>query len=142
MSAKCRKTPCSSCPYRKDVPSGVWGEEEYVKLEEYDRGTSDQPMATFMCHQPTEAGGTLCAGWVHTHGDDLLAIRLGTMMGTVDPSVFDVIDAGTDVELFASGTEASEHGREEIEYPGEEARALVAKIEKVREAIGWEDPRA
>lgn len=27
-----RKTPCASCPYRKDVPSGVWEASEYEKL--------------------------------------------------------------------------------------------------------------
>jgi hypothetical protein len=28
--------PCESCPYRKDVPSGVWSEGEYRKLPQYD----------------------------------------------------------------------------------------------------------
>ena len=29
-----RSQPCSSCPYRKDVPSGVWAHHEYEKLRD------------------------------------------------------------------------------------------------------------
>ena len=38
------KNPCGSCPYRKDVPSGVWAVSEYLKLVEYDRPTGEQPV--------------------------------------------------------------------------------------------------
>ncbi len=39
--------PCSACPYRQDCPSGVWAADEYQKLIEYDKETSEQPMAVF-----------------------------------------------------------------------------------------------
>jgi hypothetical protein len=38
-SAAPTKYPCPSCPYRKDVPSGVWAPEEYDKLPAYDNDT-------------------------------------------------------------------------------------------------------
>lgn len=31
---KCRTEPCETCPYRRDVPSGVWSADEYRKLIE------------------------------------------------------------------------------------------------------------
>lgn len=45
------KNPCGSCPYRRDVPSGIWSEEEYDKLPQYDLPTGDQPPNVFLCHQ-------------------------------------------------------------------------------------------
>ena len=36
-SRRVRPKPCASCPYRCDVPSGVWHPDEYAKLEVYDR---------------------------------------------------------------------------------------------------------
>lgn len=41
-----RDNPCHSCPYRRDVPSGVWATEEYDKLLPYDADTASQPSAT------------------------------------------------------------------------------------------------
>lgn len=40
MSAA-RREPCSACPYRVDVPAGVWAREEYDKLDPYDLPTPD-----------------------------------------------------------------------------------------------------
>ena len=119
--------PCESCPYRRDVPSGVWSADEYAKLREYDRDTWAQPPGLFQCHQtgPQDRSARLCAGWVGCHGYELIALRIGVANGTLDSSV---IDYTTDVELFGSGAEAAEHGEADIEYPGKEARALVEKI--------------
>jgi Family of unknown function (DUF6283) len=118
---------CQSCPYRQDVPSGVWSAEEYAKLREYDNETWLQPHAVFQCHQtgPQDRAARLCAGWVGCHGQELIALRLGIASGTLDPSV---MAYETDVPLFASGADAAEHGEADIDCPGEEARALMAKI--------------
>lgn len=113
------KRPCGSCPYRRDVPSGVWEAEEYAKLVEYDRETWAQPVSLFMCHQ---RDGCLCGGWVQTHDvANLLALRLHR----VDPSTFDY---ESDVPCFESGAAAALHGQRDIENPGPEALALMAKI--------------
>jgi len=44
-----------------------------------------------------------------------------------------VIEYQSPVPLFASGAEAAEHGIKDIEEPGEEARAMVAKLMELRE---------
>jgi hypothetical protein len=136
MGDTVRKTPCPSCPYRRDVPSGVWSAAEYDKLPAYDGEIQDQvasgAFAPFGCHQ---ADGQLCAGWAG-HRDqpgDLLAVRIGISRGSVDPSA---VDYRTSVPLFSSGAEAAEHGKREIAEPGERASQVQAKITRVRDARG------
>jgi hypothetical protein len=126
--------PCESCPYRRDVPSGVWAANEYEKLPEYDKPTGEQPFGLFQCHQSDRDStqARLCAGWVACHGVELLALRIGASTGSVDPSVFEYT---TDVPIFGSGTEAAEHGMAEIVEPGEDAQVLVAKIANNRDDI-------
>lgn len=68
------KRPCESCPYRCDVPSGIWHPDEYAKLLPYDGETWDQPPGLLMCHQ---RDGCICGGWLQTHDTShLLALRL------------------------------------------------------------------
>jgi len=134
---KPRKTPCASCPYRCDVPSGVWSASEYGKLETYDGDTSEQAMkgalGVFACHQ---GKAEICAGWAAVHGNrDNFALRMAHLM---DPhvDVGAVIEYTTDVPVFASGKQAADHGRREIEQPGSAAREAVGKIARVRRMRG------
>lgn len=118
--------PCGSCPYRRDVPSGVWAAEEYLKLPQYDGTTGDQldhgAFGLFMCHQ---RDGCLCGGWLACHSrGHLLALR----MHDVDPSAY---DCQTDVPLWGSGTEAMWHGLRDIENPSTEARRKMAGLIKL-----------
>jgi hypothetical protein len=118
-----RPRPCASCPYRRNVPSGVWDASEYEKLPEYDKDMGDQPAAVFFCHQKD---GSVCSGWLGYHDPaDLLAVRLGVMSGRLDVSC---IDYHTDVPLFASGAEAAEHGAREILAPGARAQETIRKV--------------
>lgn len=119
--------PCGSCPYRRDVPSGVWELEEYLKLPPYDNPTSEQPPAVFMCHRQD---GHICAGWAGCHDmDENLGLRLGASMGTVeDPEAVRTYETTT--ELFASGAEAAAYGMDEIRNPGPEARRIMRKLAK------------
>jgi hypothetical protein len=117
--------PCKSCPYRQDVPSGVWAEEEYEKLKNYDGEIIDQltkgAAGLFMCHQQT---GNLCAGWIATHGvDNLLALRLHGH--EVDAKVWSY---RTKVPVFKSGQEAAEHGMAEIDEPGVKAQRVIERL--------------
>jgi Family of unknown function (DUF6283) len=125
-----RPRPCASCPFRRDVPSGVWSEEEYVKLLDYDGETWGQSPAVFYCHQQD---GCVCSGWLAHRGDptELLALRWGLASERLDPSC---ADYATDVPLFASGAEAAAHGMAEIEEPGEAAREFVVKILRGRDS--------
>lgn len=118
----CAKAPCKSCPYRRDVPSGIWAAGEYAKLPFYDGSMLDQMeggRALFMCHQND---GHLCAGWVGCHGpDSLLALRLNA----VDASVWSYVSP---VRLFRSGAQAAAHGMRAIHRPGMRARAMIARL--------------
>lgn len=123
--------PCESCPYRRDVPSGVWSAQEYDKLRRYDAETYDQPGGLFQCHQhgQDDQRARLCAGWVACHGVELLALRLAIARRRVDPAVMDYT---TRVPVFGSGSEAAAHGMRDIARPGAAARALIDKIATTR----------
>lgn len=133
MTALPRPRPCASCPYRRDVPSGVWDPSEYEKLPEFDGETFEQSPAVFFCHQQD---GSVCSGWLgHRPAHELLGVRLGISTGRLDPSC---ADYSTDVPLFGSGEEAAEHGMQDIDRPGRAARKTMSKISKVRTLRGAE----
>lgn len=128
---KAAPKPCGSCPYRRDVPSGVWHPSEYAKLKKFDGDTSEQSPRLFMCHSNPS---TLCAGWLGCHGpEELLAVRLGVLSGKVDPSVRDFT---TDVPLFSSGAEAARHGTARVSRPGKAARETIDKLTRARRRGG------
>lgn len=122
---ECAKAPCKSCPYRRDVPSGVWAPAEYKKLPAYDGEIIQQLMkgatGLFMCHQQD---GRLCAGWVGAHGaHNLAAMRLNHHQ--VAPSVWSY---ESPVPLFASGAEAAEHGLKDVAAPGAAAGRVIQRL--------------
>jgi hypothetical protein len=134
-----RKRPCPSCPYRLDVPSGIWAAEEYDKLPIYDRDVPEQAtegaFGLFFCHQRT---GDLCAGWVGCHDmGNNLAVRLNADRIDVDA----VLDYVCPVPLHASGAAAAEHGKRDLHSPSSaavrKARGLVRLM--ARRTEGWED---
>jgi hypothetical protein len=132
MSAKGpAKAPCRSCPYRRDVPSGVWHETEYDKLPGYDGDTSEQlaagAMGAFYCHQND---GRLCAGWVGCHDmNESLGLRFAVKAGHISPEEWEeALDYVSSVPLFGSGAEAAAHGRAEIEQPGVQARRTIDRL--------------
>lgn len=123
--------PCGSCPYRRDVPSGVWSREEYEKLPQFDGPTWQQDPGIFMCHQQD---GRLCAGWVAVHDmAESLGLRLVAANGNVSADDLDaIIGYTTDVPLFASGAEAAEHGLRDIDGPDDGAGRMIAKLARRR----------
>lgn len=126
-----RPRPCPSCPYRRDVPSGIWQAGEYDKLPAYDGDVPEQVMARatalFHCHsQPVN----LCAGWVGCHDmDSNLAMRMNVR--DVHPAVFEY---NSPVPLFASGTEAAGHGKRDLPAPGPEARRKTRQLLRMQDA--------
>ncbi len=126
--------PCESCPYRVDVPSGVWSFEDYEKLRDFDHQDGPRAMSLFQCHQADAADerARLCAGWVGCHGADSLGLRMAVITGSMPAEVFAY---ESPVELFSSGAEAADHGQEEIDYPGAEASRLMAKIGRARSDV-------
>lgn len=127
MTATPAKNPCGSCPYRKDVPSGLWAEEEYVKLPPYDNDTPEQPMAAFFCHQQD---GRLCAGWVGCHDmRNNLGLRIAASMHAISIEDFQAaLDYTTDVPLHESGAAACEHGLANIADPDPKAQRAIDKL--------------
>jgi Family of unknown function (DUF6283) len=118
--SKIRPTPCEACPYRCDVPSGLWAAHEYEKLREYDAPTAQQPFAAFHCHASPEV---ICSGWAQVHQNrghenELLALRIHPS-GPLPPRV---------VELFESGNAAADHGMAEIHDPSPESLAMIARL--------------
>ncbi|MEX5515683.1 DUF6283 family protein [Pseudophaeobacter sp. 1A09344] len=117
------KRPCGSCPYRRDVPSGIWHPEEYAKLPPYDGETWEQPPGLFMCHQ---RDGCICGGWLQTHDTaHLLALRLHR----VDDSAFNYT---SNVPTFPSGAAAAAHGLANVVTPDTDALRLIAGLQKKR----------
>lgn len=123
--------PCGSCPYRCDVPSGVWDEEEYDKLPEYDEPTGDQPIGVFMCHQ---ADGRVCAGWAGCHDmEENLAVRLSVATGRMDDETYEaLLNYETPTPLWDSGGEAASHGVENLFDPDESAQRVIDKLRSKR----------
>lgn len=123
------KNPCGSCPYRRDVPSGVWDEEEYDKLPLFDKDTFDQPPSVFLCHQQN---GKLCGGWTAVHDmENSFGLRLAFSMGMIQPEDAGAIfDYTTEVPLFRSGAEAAAHGMAEIAEPSPKASRTIQRLSK------------
>lgn len=127
--------PCASCPYRKDVPSGVWSEEEYAKLPLFDGPTHEQPPLIFTCHQDD---GHLCSGWCGTHDmDQSMGLRIASLAGTLDRESYEAaVDYSPPVELFESGAAAAAHGMAEVEAPGPDAGRTIHKLRARRTRRG------
>lgn len=124
---KPRAKPCGSCPYRRDVPAGVWHPEEYAKLPKYDAPTAWQPQGVFMCHTQD---GSVCAGWLGCHGSlNLLAVRLAMIKGA-DPASFAM--PSESIPLFGSGAEAARHGLSGVERPKAAARTVILKLSRMK----------
>ena len=118
--------PCESCPYRADVPSGIWAADEYDKLPAYDQPTFAQPTAVFLCHQQD---GRACAGWAGCHnGDHLLALRFAGRDGLSRETAEAIRDYRSPIPLHPSGEAAAAHGLAELEQPGSDADRIRGKL--------------
>jgi hypothetical protein len=114
--------PCTSCPYRRDTPPGVWHAEEYAKLPLYD---TNEELATFLCHHSPASGvDTACRGWLTVHCESV-AVRLAMLRGTVTP---DQVYAEVKEPLYASGAEAAAAGVAGIKTPGREAKKVIKRL--------------
>jgi hypothetical protein len=124
MTDRFRERPCHSCPYRQDVPSGIWDESEYEKLLLYDKPTAEQPPQVFACHDG-DGKNDLCRGWWDCHsqnpeGHELLSIRFAAAFGRIEE-----LPPPSDVPCLASGQEAYEHGTADIDELGGEAERRI-----------------
>lgn len=136
------KNPCSTCPYRKDTPPGVWLADEYEKLRLYDEPEFDRDrpqdwqlptLAVFLCHHSlTQAADTLCRGWLSVHSDSV-AVRLAVANRIV---TWEQVDAPVTVELYADGNEAANAGEAAVEHPSADAARAASRLVRQRERAG------
>ncbi len=125
--------PCVSCPYRKDVPPGIWAAEEYEKLPAYDEDTMRQPPGLFMCHQKD---GRVCAGWANLATPHTLALRFAVAGGQLDEAGLDaVLDYVSPVPCFATHAEAAEHGLSGVDDPDDNAVRVINKMTRQRAGV-------
>lgn len=122
----CAAAPCGSCPYRRDVPCGVWDESEYKKLMAYSLSPGEMPaMAVFLCHQTNATGQkTVCRGWLTVERDSI-AVRLALLQGSVTP---EQVYAAPLVPLYETSEEAAEAGMSGVRNPSREAKRLVSRL--------------
>ncbi|KQP63185.1 hypothetical protein ASF47_18055 [Nocardioides sp. Leaf285] len=126
------KNPCGTCPYRTDVPAGVWHPEEYAKLPPFDRDTASQPPGLFLCHQQDQR---VCAGWAGCHDmEESLGVRVAALTGVAEDVIEAVLDYVSPVPLFASGEEAARHGMSGVEEPPDPARKAIDNLTRKRQA--------
>lgn len=121
------RNPCSSCPYAKPTPPGLWAADEYRKLPAYD-GVLPQPV--FLCHH-SKLGRpeTLCRGWVAVHADSN-SVRLAVIEGQIDPALpWEPVD----VDLYRSGLDAAEGGLAGIDDPTPAAQAAIDRLVRARD---------
>ena len=115
----CAANPCSSCPYRKDTPAGVWAAEEYKKLPEWDKPMT---LGVFMCHQGNRR--LACRGWLEVHHENI-GVRLALMRGAIDLGKH---PEPTKVPLYKSGAEACKAGLKGVHRPSRKAQEVIVKL--------------
>lgn len=128
--------PCQTCPYRKDVPSGVWSEEEYEKLRGYDEPDFlAASLDFFLCHQSTVAGCAIaCKGWLTVQSDSI-AVRLALARGEL--TLEDC--APPKVALHESGNAAADFGERDLKRPKRKALQVIRKLERTGKFVKGDD---
>jgi ribosomal protein S18 acetylase RimI-like enzyme len=119
MELEIPKTPCRSCPYRCDTPSGVWSPEEYAKLPGFDDNTA---FGVFLCHHSRLGESErVCRGWLSVHAESV-AVRIAVARGEIPP---DAPYEPVTVELHTDGAAAAAAGMAEVAAPSPEAAAMI-----------------
>lgn len=124
----CHANPCSSCPYRKDTPPGVWAREEYEKLPQYDAEFSMPGI--FLRHYSTASASlSVCRGWLEVHCNNI-GVRMAQVTGKI------VVEDRTPTKfpLYDTGAEACRAGLRGICRPSKKALAMISKLLVRKEA--------
>lgn len=77
----CRR-PCRQCPWRSDVPTGVFPAEAFRHSA---RTAYDMAQTTFACHTSGTDKPRTCAGFLLRGADHSLAVRLSMVQRRYDP---------------------------------------------------------
>jgi len=125
---KINPEPCSSCPYRRDTPPGIWDREEYDKLPAWD-DEKNMAAGAFLCHQGQRQ--FLCRGWSEVHHRNW-AVRIALLQCAPPPGGWKPCAA----PLYETGAKARLAGLRGIKKPGKAARQTIAKLIKARAEKG------
>src|SRR3546814_4665723 len=66
------KKPCSECPWRLDIETGIWPVEKFIDLTRTAYDMSDQ---IFTCHKSAETHPIACAGFLERGADHNKTVR-------------------------------------------------------------------
>lgn len=72
--------PCEQCPWREDVPTGIFPPEAYRTSAPTSYDMSER---TFACHMSGASTPRTCAGFLIRHGHHNLSVRLSAMTGRI-----------------------------------------------------------
>lgn len=78
-----RNKPCEQCPWRKDVPTGVFPAQAY---RESAPTSYDMAQSTFACHMSGRDKPATCAGFLLRHAHNNLSVRLSECSGRINLS--------------------------------------------------------
>lgn len=67
-----RDKPCEQCPWRKDVPTGVFPAKAFKTSAQT---AYDAAFSTFACHMSGKKMPATCAGFLMRHGEHNLSVR-------------------------------------------------------------------
>lgn len=77
-----RRTPCPTCPWRRDAPLGAFPPEVYRHSAHTAHDAADR---MFGCHSSTPRRPSTCAGFILRSPHNLM-LRLAVIRGRIDPS--------------------------------------------------------
>lgn len=122
----CLPVPCTSCPYVRSTPPGIWDRTEYERLREFSpEGGAVPPLAIFLCHQTHVLGRkTICRGWLSVEAESA-AVRLLLIQKKVAP---EQVWADVPTTLYASGKEAAAAGIAGVPKPSLAARRMMGRL--------------
>lgn len=118
-----RREPCKECPWREDVPTGVFPAEAFRVSA---KTAYDAAMTTFACHMSGSKAPAICAGFLLRHSDNNISVRLSVMNGRLDP--VEVKDAGLPIYAsyremaVANGVDPKDPVLDEVRANGESFR--------------------
>lgn len=91
------KSPCKTCPYRRDAKIALWSIEEFKDLLKNDR---DFLGGVYLCHKKD---GSICVGFLMNQderGFPCIALRMSLSSHNVDREFLDALHC--DAERFES----------------------------------------
>ena len=81
-----RKTPCKSCPWRRDHEPGTFGVDRYQQLAATcasDQGSAGLGSPMFACHLAPDGAEQACAGWLAVEGHGHVGVRFAVATGRI-----------------------------------------------------------